>query len=66
MIPCGVLRMAIQLLWQVQHALPAGDPLAETLQTARDRIDRDVVDARRQLEFPLARTHLHAQAAVRV
>jgi superfamily II RNA helicase len=46
-----VLRMTIQLLRQAYHALPGGDPVARTLRDARMRLDRDVVDARRQLEL---------------
>ncbi len=44
-------RMTIQLLRQVFHAIPRGDPVQETLREAVDRIDRDVVDAKRQLEL---------------
>jgi superfamily II RNA helicase len=46
-----VLRMSIQLLRQAVHALPRGDPCIPVLEEARARIDRDVVDARRQLEL---------------
>ncbi|MHC5011636.1 MAG: DEAD/DEAH box helicase [Planctomycetota bacterium] len=46
-----VLRMTIQMLRQAAHALPPGDPCVETLNRARELIDRDVVDARRQLEL---------------
>jgi superfamily II RNA helicase len=46
-----LLRMTIQLLRQTAHALPAEDPCVERLQEARALIDRDVVDARRQLEL---------------
>ena len=46
-----VLRMTIQLLRQVAHALPTGDPSIEVCLEARRLIDRDVVDARRQLEL---------------
>ena len=46
-----VLRMTIQLLRQVEHSLAAEDPTREGLRAARERIDRDVVDARRQLEL---------------
>lgn len=45
------LRMTIQLLRQTAHALPAGDPVAAVLHEARNRIDRDVIDAKRQLEL---------------
>jgi superfamily II RNA helicase len=46
-----VLRMTIQMLRQAAHALPADDPCVQHLEEARARIDRDVVDARRQLEL---------------
>ena len=46
-----VLRMTIQMLRQVEHALSAEDPTREALHRARELIDRDVVDARRQLEL---------------
>ena len=46
-----VLRMSIQLLRQTWHALPKGDPCVPVLREAQNRIDRDVVDARRQLEL---------------
>ena len=46
-----LLRMTIQMLRQVEHSLTAEDPTRETLRAARDLIDRDVVDARRQLEL---------------
>ena len=46
-----VLRMTIQLLRQAAHAVPKGDPCIPVLHEARHRIDRDVVDARKQLEL---------------
>jgi superfamily II RNA helicase len=46
-----VLRMTIQLLRQAAHALPKGDPCIRVLHEARHRIDRDDVDAKRQLEL---------------
>ena len=46
-----VLRMTIQLLRQAHHALPPGDPCVDVLREAQHLIDRDVVDARRQLEL---------------
>jgi len=46
-----LLRMTIQMLRQVEHSLAAEDPTREGLRAARDLIDRDVVDARRQLEL---------------
>jgi superfamily II RNA helicase len=46
-----LLRMTIQLLRQTAHALPRGDPCIPVLHEAKARIDRDVVDAKRQLEL---------------
>jgi superfamily II RNA helicase len=46
-----LFRMTIQILRQTAHALPAGDPAIATLEEAVERIDRDVVDAKRQLEL---------------
>jgi superfamily II RNA helicase len=46
-----VFRMAIQVLRQVEHAIPRGDPVQDVLREAVLRIDRDVVDAKRQLEL---------------
>jgi superfamily II RNA helicase len=46
-----IFRMTIQLLRQVFHAIPRGDPVQAVLREAIDRIDRDVVDAKRQLEL---------------
>jgi superfamily II RNA helicase len=46
-----VLRMTIQLLRQAAHALPKGDPCIAVLHEAKERLDRDEVDARRQLEL---------------
>ena len=46
-----VMRMTIQLLRQTWHGLPKGDPCVPVLREAQNRIDRDVVDARRQLEL---------------
>jgi superfamily II RNA helicase len=46
-----VFRMTIQLLRQTLHAIPPKDPVRETLQEAIERLNRDVVDARRQLEL---------------
>ena len=45
------LRMAIQMLRQLQHALARQYPLYEKLESARISINRDVVDAKRQLEL---------------
>ena len=44
-------RMAIQMLRQLQHALTKDYPLYRTLETARIQMNRDVVDAKRQLEL---------------
>jgi len=46
-----IFRMTIQLLRQMFHAIPRGDPIQEVLKEAITRIDRDVVDAKRQLEL---------------
>jgi superfamily II RNA helicase len=46
-----IFRMTIQMLRQTFHAVPRGDPVQEILQEAITRIDRDVVDAKRQLEL---------------
>ncbi len=45
------LRMAIQMLRQMQAAVGRDYPLAAELETARVLINRDVVDAKRQLEL---------------
>lgn len=44
-------RMAIQMLRQLQHALPRDYALHQKLETARIQMNRDVVDAKRQLEL---------------
>jgi superfamily II RNA helicase len=46
-----LFRMTIQVLRQTSHAIPAGDPAVPVLQEAVLRLDRDVVDAKRQLEL---------------
>jgi superfamily II RNA helicase len=46
-----LLRMTIQLLRQAFHALDAEDPARPALLEARARLDRDEVDAKRQLEL---------------
>lgn len=46
-----MFRMTIQLLRQMFHAIPRGDPVQLVLREAIDRIDRDVVDAKKQLEL---------------
>lgn len=45
------LRMALQLMRQLRRLLPRGDELAGKLAEAAGLMDRDVVDARRQLEL---------------
>lgn len=44
-------RMAIQMLRQLQHALSREYPLHRLLEKARVMLNRDVVDAKRQLEL---------------
>lgn len=44
-------RLALQLLKNTMYALPKGDPLRDKLRGAADRINRDVVDAERQLRL---------------
>ena len=44
-------RMALQLMRQLGRVLDARDPLREKLQHASALMDRDVVDAKRQLEL---------------
>ena len=44
-------RMAIQMLRQLQHALTKDYPLHARLEQARIMVNRDVVDAKRQLEL---------------
>ncbi len=45
------LRMALQLMRQLRRVIDRKDPLGEKLDEAARRMDRDVVDARRQLEL---------------
>jgi len=45
------LRMALQLMRQLRRVLPHDHPIRNKLAAAADRMDRDVVDARRQLEL---------------
>ncbi|MHC4955361.1 MAG: DEAD/DEAH box helicase [Planctomycetota bacterium] len=45
------LRMALQLMRQLRRILDPADDLALRLKEAADAMDRDVVDARRQLEL---------------
>jgi superfamily II RNA helicase len=44
-------RMALQLIRQLHRVIPRDDPLRAKLEEASMLIDRDVVDARRQLEL---------------
>jgi superfamily II RNA helicase len=46
-----IFRMTIQMLRQTLHAVPKGDPVQAVLAEAVRRLDRDVVDAKRQLEL---------------
>lgn len=46
-----LLRMTIQLLRQAWHSLDDADPARPALLEARERLDRDEVDAKRQLEL---------------
>lgn len=46
-----IFRMTIQMLRQTHFAIPRGDPVQETLSSAILLLDRDVVDAKRQLEL---------------
>jgi hypothetical protein len=45
------LRMSLQLMRQLRRVLDQHDELGERLRAAAERMDRDVVDARRQLEL---------------
>jgi superfamily II RNA helicase len=45
------LRMAVQLMRQVRRAIDPQWDLRETLAAAMEKMNRDVVDARRQLEL---------------
>ena len=45
------LRMSLQLMRQLRRVLQPDDPLAPKLVEAAGLMDRDVVDARRQLEL---------------
>jgi superfamily II RNA helicase len=44
-------RLALQLLRNAMYALPEGDPLRDKLRGAARRLNRDVVDAERQLRL---------------
>jgi superfamily II RNA helicase len=46
-----LFRMTIQILRQTAHAIPPGDPAVPILHEAVSRLDRGVVDAKRQLEL---------------
>ncbi len=45
------LRLTVQLLRQLRSAVPRGSPLSETLDRARQLLNRDEVDAARQLSL---------------
>ena len=44
-------RLSLQLLRNTMHALPKEDPLRHRFRAAADRLNRDVVDAERQLRL---------------
>jgi len=46
-----IFRLALQLLRNTMYALPKDDPLRGKLRSAANRINRDVVDAERQLRM---------------
>jgi superfamily II RNA helicase len=46
-----VMRLAVQLIRQLRGALPRSSPLVERLDRARDLLNRDEVDAARQLSL---------------
>lgn len=46
-----VMRLTVQLLRQIAHALPKGDPQIKLIHRARDVLNRDEVDAARQLSL---------------
>ena len=46
-----IFRLALQLLKNTMYALPKDDPLREKLRGAARRLNRDVVDAERQLRM---------------
>jgi hypothetical protein len=48
---CRVMRMAIQLLRNVRRSIDKQWDLADKLMEAADALNRDEVDARRQLEL---------------
>ena len=48
---CRVLRMTIQLMRNTRRAIDPSWDLAERLQEAVEALNRDEIDARRQLEL---------------
>jgi superfamily II RNA helicase len=46
-----IMRLTVQLLRQLRGALPRGSPLIATLDRSRDLLNRDAVDAARQLSL---------------
>jgi superfamily II RNA helicase len=46
-----IMRLTVQLLRQLRGALPRNSPLVKTLDRARDLLNRDAVDAARQLSL---------------
>ena len=56
-------RLALQLLRNTMYALPKDDPLREKLRGAARRINRDVVDAERQLRMGTQETPPPPEAA---
>ena len=45
------MRMAVQMMRQLRHALGRDFPLADRLSEAEVSLNRDVVDAKRQFEL---------------
>ncbi len=45
------MRMAVQMMRQLRHALGSDYPLADRLAEAEVSLNRDVVDAKRQFEL---------------
>jgi superfamily II RNA helicase len=48
---CRTFRMALQLVRSVRTAIDPAWDLGSTLRVVRERMDRDEIDARRQLEL---------------
>ena len=46
-----IMRLTVQLLRQLRSAVPRNSPLVKTLDRARDLLNRDAVDAARQLSL---------------